>query len=114
MHSHTPTTWIRQPLATSDPAATAGVVVQGSRIVEKLGAGQVPSVAVDEVFDASRHVLLPGLVNTHHHFYQTLTRPTRLRSTRNCFPGSLPYTTSGPTWMRLNWRWPANSPWWNC
>lgn len=53
MHSHTPTTWIRQPLATSDPAATAGVVVQGSRIVEKLGAGQVPSVAVDEVFDAS-------------------------------------------------------------
>ena len=25
-------------------------------------------------FDASRHVVLPGLVNAHHHFYQTLTR----------------------------------------
>jgi len=24
--------------------------------------------------DASRHTVLPGLVNTHHHFYQTLTR----------------------------------------
>ena len=31
-------------------------------------------MAIDAIFDASRHVVLPGLVNTHHHFYQTLTR----------------------------------------
>ena len=29
---------------------------------------------ITETVDCSQHVVLPGLVNTHHHFYQTLTR----------------------------------------
>lgn len=31
-------------------------------------------IEVDEVIDASNMVILPGFINTHHHFYQTLTR----------------------------------------
>ena len=67
--------WIRAPLAifTGEEAA-GGLVVEGERIVECLPAGGEPAAPCDRVFDASEHVVLPGLVNTHHHFYQTLTR----------------------------------------
>ncbi|MCK4904227.1 MAG: amidohydrolase family protein, partial [Candidatus Marinimicrobia bacterium] len=33
-----------------------------------------PDIEVDEVIDASNMIVLPGFINTHHHFYQTLTR----------------------------------------
>lgn len=68
------TVWIKNPLDCSDGAARGGVVISGKKIVEQVAAGQQPQTAVDETFDASEHILLPGLVNTHHHFYQTLTR----------------------------------------
>ncbi len=44
-------------------------------VVERLGpAAELPPSA-DEVLDLKgRHLVMPGLVNTHHHFYQTLTR----------------------------------------
>ncbi|MEE8340575.1 MAG: amidohydrolase family protein, partial [Candidatus Neomarinimicrobiota bacterium] len=34
----------------------------------------IPDIEVDEIIDASNMVILPGFINTHHHFYQTLTR----------------------------------------
>ena len=68
------TLFLRAPLACLEPRAAGGIVIAGGRIVELVGAGQVPQTPIDRTFDASRHVVLPGLVNTHHHFYQTLTR----------------------------------------
>ncbi|WP_315981100.1 hypothetical protein [Aliamphritea spongicola] len=66
--------WIKHPLATLDANAAGGIVVQGTTIAELIPAGGQPAAPVDEVFDASQHVMLPGLINAHHHFYQTLTR----------------------------------------
>jgi len=43
-------------------------------VIRRVGpAPQLPQGA-DEVIDARAMIILPGLVNTHHHFYQTLTR----------------------------------------
>ncbi|PKL24805.1 MAG: 8-oxoguanine deaminase [Spirochaetae bacterium HGW-Spirochaetae-3] len=59
-----------------DDLSGVDVLIDGNRI-SKIGKGlSAPSGAEGAcaVIDASRHVVLPGLVNTHHHFYQTLTR----------------------------------------
>lgn len=45
---------------------------------------QLPSTA-DETLDLSDHLLLPGLINTHHHFYQTLTRAVPAAQDANLF-----------------------------
>jgi 8-oxoguanine deaminase len=50
------------------------------------------------VFDAGRHVVLPGLINTHHHFYQTLTRATPAALDRTLFPW---LQALYPIWARL-------------
>ena len=77
MSKPAPATWIRQPagvFTANDLDAGGGIVVRGDRIVEVVATGRAPETTVAEVFDASDKVLLPGLVNGHHHFYQTLTR----------------------------------------
>ena len=57
-----------------------------------------PQTACDEVFDASGLVILPGLINTHHHFYQTLTRAWAPVVNQPLFPW---LQTLYPVWARL-------------
>ncbi len=53
--------------------ADGGLFVRDNRIEQVGPTDELPAEA-DEVIDASGMIVLPGLVNTHHHLYQTLTR----------------------------------------
>jgi 8-oxoguanine deaminase len=90
--------WIRNPLGIVAENASGGVVVEGGVIAELVAAGAAPAAPVDAVFDASEHVVLPGLINTHHHFYQTLTRAHPAAIDRELFPW---LTALYPLWARL-------------
>lgn len=64
-------------VATMDDASTewrdANVFVRGG-VIEAVGPAQEVPAEADEIIDARGHAVLPGLVNTHHHMYQSLTR----------------------------------------
>jgi len=49
------------------------ILVRGNRIEQVGPTAELPAEA-DEVIDLAGHVVLPGLVNTHHHMFQSLTR----------------------------------------
>jgi cytosine/adenosine deaminase-related metal-dependent hydrolase len=52
-----------------------GALLVRDNVIEQVGTTDELPQTADEVLDLQgRHVVLPGLVNTHHHFYQTLTR----------------------------------------
>ncbi|WP_417662070.1 8-oxoguanine deaminase [Pseudomonas sp.] len=93
--------WIKTPLATftaNGLDASGGIVVEHGVISEILGAGQQPAKPGYAVFDAREHVVLPGLINTHHHFYQTLTRAWGPVVNQPLFPW---LKTLYPVWARL-------------
>jgi 8-oxoguanine deaminase len=54
--------------------AGASVLIEGTRIAAILTATEAASAQADRVIEAGDLLVTPGLVNTHHHLYQTLTR----------------------------------------
>jgi len=66
--------------------------------IEKVGpSSELPNFA-DEILDLEGHVVLPGLINTHHHFYQTLTRAVPAAQDANLFNWLV---TLYPIWARM-------------
>ncbi|MFN3492758.1 MAG: amidohydrolase family protein, partial [Anaerolineales bacterium] len=67
-------------------------------IIEKVGQeAELPNTA-NEILDLKNHVVLPGLVNTHHHFYQTLTRAVPAAQDANLFNW---LKTLYPIWAKI-------------
>ncbi len=60
-------------LADGNTVEGVDILIEGNRIAA-IGAVPAERAAGAARIDAANHVVLPGLVNTHHHFYQTLTR----------------------------------------
>ncbi|MEH6582952.1 MAG: 8-oxoguanine deaminase [Halioglobus sp.] len=92
-------TWIKNPLSIlCDSDAGGGLVIDGGRIVELVPTGKRPTLSCQLELDASEHVVLPGLINTHHHFYQTLTRVHRDALGKPLFPW---LQSLYPVWAKL-------------
>jgi cytosine/adenosine deaminase-related metal-dependent hydrolase len=75
----------------------ASIFVRGMAI-ESIGAAADLPDSADEVIDARGHVVIPGLVNTHHHMFQSLTRAIPAAQDAELF-GWL--KTLYPIWARL-------------
>src|SRR6266571_5178813 len=69
-------------------------------VIEQVGlAAELPATA-DRTLDLRGHILLPGLINCHHHLDQVLTRNLPAGQNTNLFP-----------WLRAHYRiWAARTP----
>jgi 8-oxoguanine deaminase len=75
-----------------------GAVFARGGVIEAVGPSDALPATADEVIDARDHVVLPGLVNTHHHMYQTLTRAQGPVQDATLFPW---LQGLYPVWARL-------------
>lgn len=66
--------------------------------IEQVGPTETLPDAADEVVELAGHVVLPGLVNTHHHLYQTLTRAVPAAQNASLFEW---LQALYPMWARL-------------
>jgi 8-oxoguanine deaminase len=83
------TLWLKSPAAifTGNVLnAGNGLVINGNKIVELVPSGMKPKSPADSYLDCSNKVITPGLINTHHHFYQTLTRAVPGALNKPLFP----------------------------
>ena len=92
-------TWIKDPVATwtgNELQAPNGVIVEDSTIIELVI--DEPASTWDIIHEASDCVLIPGLINCHHHFFQTLTRALPVALNKELFDW---LTALYPIWANL-------------
>lgn len=66
--------------------------------LEQVGVTADLPTTADEVLDLGGYIVLPGLINTHHHFYQTLTRAIPAAQDANLFNW---LKTLYPIWAKM-------------
>jgi 8-oxoguanine deaminase len=76
---------------------SGGLFVSDNRVVAVGPSAELPQAA-DEVLDLAGHIVIPGLVNTHHHMFQTLTRVLPAAQNAELFDW---LTALFPVWQRL-------------
>ena len=74
-----------------------GMFIRDGMIEQVAPSADLPQTA-DETLDMNGHVVLPGMINTHHHFYQTLTRAVPAAQDANLFNW---LKTLYPMWARM-------------
>ena len=89
-------------LVTMDPARReirdGGMIIRDGVIETVAPTNELPTVLDAHLVDMSGHIILPGLVNTHHHLYQTLTRAVPAAQDAVLFKW---LKTLYPIWARL-------------
>ncbi|HVN53441.1 MAG TPA: 8-oxoguanine deaminase [Anaerolineaceae bacterium] len=76
-----------------------GAIFVRDGLIEQVGSSEQLPQTADATLDLRDHIVLPGLVNTHHHFYQTLTRAVPAAQDANLFHW---LKTLYPIWARMN------------
>jgi cytosine/adenosine deaminase-related metal-dependent hydrolase len=74
-----------------------GLFIRDGFVEQVASTRELPDAA-DDILDLSDHIVLPGLINTHHHFYQTLTRAVPAAQDANLFNW---LKTLYPIWGRM-------------
>jgi 8-oxoguanine deaminase len=88
-------------LATFDDAERVfedGGLFARDGVIEYVGPSRDLPQKADETIDARGMIVLPGLVNTHHHFFQTLTRNLPVAQDAELFPWLVAHY---PIWGRI-------------
>lgn len=75
-----------------------GLFIRDGFVEQVAPTADLPTEA-DHILDLPGHIVVPGLINTHHHFYQTLTRAVPAAQNANLFQW---LKTLYPIWARIH------------